>query len=97
MVEVGNGACTLRLPFDYGLVICFIVSQESLRGDEAQAKFDAFVRQLDSPWFYQRVSAAEELLRLVAQQWGGANSEVAIALRRGLLHQSLNLRVAAQR
>ena len=68
------------------LVICFIVSQESLLGDEAQAKFDAFVRQLDSPWFHQRVSVAEELLRLGTQHWGGANSDVATALRRGLQH-----------
>ena len=79
------------------LVICFIVSQESLRGDEAQAKFDALVRQLDSPRFHQRVSAAEELLRLGAQRSGGANSDVATALKRGLQHPSLELRVAAQR
>ena len=91
----------MPLTFDYRLImilmLCCIVSQGPLRGDEGQAKCDALVRQLDSPRFHQRVSAAQELLLMGTKHSGIMNSEVATALRRGLRHPSLELRVAAQR
>ncbi len=91
----------MPLTFDYRLImflmLCCIVSQGPLRGDEGQTKCDALVRQLDSPRFHQRVSAAQELLLMGTKHSGIMNSEVATALRRGLQHPSLELRVAARR
>ncbi len=78
-------------------LICCIVSQDSLRGDEPSSYFDQLVQQLDHPRFYQRVSASEELLRSGVQNSGGINPKVMSALRCGLQHDSLELRVAAQR
>ena len=91
----------MPLTFDYRLImflmLCCIVSQGPLRGDEGQTKCDALVRQLDSPRFPHRVSAAQELLLMGTKHSGIMNSEVATALRRGLQHPSLELRVAVQR
>ena len=86
-------ACHWILPF----LICCVVSLDSLRSDEAASRFDALVLQLDHPRFHQRVSASEKLLLAGLGRSGNINLEVTSALARGVQHQSLELRVAAQR
>ena len=86
-------ACHWILPF----LICCVVSLNSLLSDEAASRFDALVLQLNHPRFHQRVSASEKLLLVGLGRSGNINPEVTSALTRGAQHQSLELRVAAQR